>query len=99
MHTLSTAVRMDPAKGYRYVAADTDEYNPNDVPKSSYTTEIGSSVNEVEEYLDRRIQAFTALHGIPTEQAYYFTNKKTDVDAASTEMIKLLRKFNWDQGE
>jgi len=98
-HTLSIAVRMDPGKSYRYLATDTDEYNPNYVAKDDYHMEIGSTVNEVEEYLSRRMEEFVAVHGLPTEEPHYFTDKKLDMDATIAGIMALLRKNDWDQGQ
>ena len=52
--TINTKLRSE----NRYLAADTDEWNPNRVSKSCYNTEIGSTVNEVEEYIYQRVRMY-----------------------------------------
>lgn len=94
---LSITVRMVPSKGYRYLAADTEEWNPNRVSKSGYQVEIGSTVNEVEEYIYRRIQKFVELYGKPDGEIFLNTERKLDFGVAIQGIIEIMRKTNWDQ--
>ena len=88
---------MVPSKGYRYLAADTGEWNPNRVSKSGYQVEIGSTVNEVEEYIYRRIQKFVELYGKPDGEIFLSTERKLDFGVAIQGIIEIMRKTNWDQ--
>lgn len=88
---------MNPAKSYRYMATDTNEWNPNNISKKEYQTEIGSTVNEVEEYLCRRVQDFVAQYGKPTEEPYFFTEKKPDMENTLERIMEVLKSNNWDK--
>ena len=94
---LGITVRMDPKRYYRYVAADTKEINPNRIPKNIYQMELGNTVNEVEEYLCHRIQAFVDQYGRPAGQNMLFTDKRMSVDVAMEQVLELMRQSNWDQ--
>ncbi len=94
---LSISVRMDPAHSYRYLATDTQEWNPNRVAKSSYRTEIGSTVNEVEEYLTRRVQQFVSINGKPSGEISLFTERHMDLNTAMAGIRELMKMSNWDQ--
>lgn len=94
---LAVSVRMNPAKSYRYMATDTNEWNPNNISKKEYQTEIGSTVNEVEEYLCRRMQDFVAQYGKPTKEPYFFTEKKPDMENALERIMEVLKSNNWDK--
>lgn len=95
---LSITVRMVPSKGYRYFAADTDEWNPNRVSKSCYKTEIGSTVNEVEEYICQRVQQFVEVWGKPKGENHIFTDKTMKLETTLESIFEILKKTNWDQG-
>lgn len=88
---------MDPSKSYRYMATDTQEANPNRISKDCYQTEIGSTVNEVKEYLSRRIQEFVKDNGMPDDDTYLFTKKHMDIDATMEGVRQIMKKNNWDQ--
>ena len=49
-----------------YMAAETDEWNPNNTKLSLYTEYVGNTVNECEEYVWREMEKFRAAYGDPT---------------------------------
>lgn len=94
---LSITVRMVPSKGYRYLAADTKEWNPNRVNKNDYRIEIGNTVNEVEEYICSRVQQFVNTYGMPVGKISLFTEKKLDFATTLEGIFSVLKKNDWDQ--
>ena len=92
--TINTKLRSE----NRYLAADTDEWNPNRVSKSCYNTEIGSTVNEVEEYIYQRVRQFVDVWGKPKGENHIFTDKKMKLETTLESIFEILKKTNWDQG-
>lgn len=84
--------------GESYLAADTDEWNPNRVSKSCYNTEIGSTINEVEEYIYQRVRQFVDVWGKPKGENHIFTDKKMKLETTLECIFEILKKTNWDQG-
>jgi len=70
--TINTKLRSE----NRYLAADTDEWNPNRVSKSCYNTEIDSTVNEVEEYIYQRVRQFVDVWGKPKVKTIFLRIKR-----------------------
>lgn len=58
-----------------YMAAETDEWNPNNTKLSLYTEYIGNTVNECEEYVWREMEKFRATYGDPTGKSEHFTSR------------------------
>ena len=96
--SLAISVRMVPSNSYKYMAADTREWNPQNVDKKDYTEEIGSTVNEVEEYISRKIQTFVQVNGQPTSEAHYFTDKSLSVDKKVDMLLNTIKTMDWNQG-
>lgn len=94
---LGITVRMDSAKAYRYMAADTSETNPNRISKECYKTSIGSTVNEVEEYLSVRIQQFIEINGKPDKENVLFTQKNLSVKDTVEKIMEVLQQREWNQ--
>lgn len=96
--SLAISVRMVPSNSYKYMATDTREWNPQNVDKKDYTEEIGSTVNEVEEYISRKIQTFVQVNGQPTSEAHYFTDKFLSVDKKVDMLLNTIKTMDWNQG-
>ena len=79
------------------MAADTREWNPNRIAKGCYKTEIGNTVNEVEEYISRRVEEFVEKNGTPEGKNHLFTEKYIDAGSTAEFVKDLLKKTNWDQ--
>lgn len=92
--TINTKLRSE----NRYLAADTDEWNPNRVSKSCYNMEIGSTVNEVEEYIYQRVRQFVDVWGKTRGENHIFTVKKMKLETTLESIFEILKKTNWDQG-
>lgn len=95
--SLSLSIRMVPNNSYKYMAADTEEWNPQNVDKKSYKEEIGSTVNEVEEYICRKIQNFVRVNGKPIGEAHYFTEKSMGTDEKFRIMLEAIKSMDWNQ--
>ena len=80
------------------MATDTQEWNPQNVDKKEYTKQIGSTVNEVEEYISHRIQSFVQANGKPTSEPHYFTGKSISVDEKVDMLLETLKTMDWNQG-
>ena len=94
---MALTVRMDPAKSYQYMAADTVEANPNRIDKKCYKTLVGMTVNEVEEYVCRRIQHFVEVNGKPEQPGSLFTDRHMDFNEIIEGVMEIVKKTNWDQ--
>lgn len=94
---ISISVRMDSTKGYRYIGADTEEWNPNNIDKKDYQIEIGSTVNEVEEYIYDRVSEFVAKYGRPQGVPNMFTSKKIDTEETMQKIMEVFTDANWDK--
>ena len=66
--------------------------------KSCYNTEIGSTVNEVEEYIYQRVRQFVDVWGKPKGENHIFTDKKMKLETTLESIFEILKKTNWDQG-
>jgi len=95
--SLSVSIRMVPKNSYKYMATDTREWNPQNVAKSEYTIEVGSTVNEVEEYISYRIQEFVKLNGKPKNKAHYFTYKSFGQEGKVQMMLEVARRMDWNK--
>ena len=95
--SLSISVRMVPANSYKYMIAETCEWNPQNVDKKEYSIEIGSTVNEVEEYISNRIRSFVQINGKPTLETSYFTKKAMSVDESVAIMLEAMKAMDWNQ--
>ena len=96
--SLNLSVRMVPRMHYRYFAAATDEINPNNVSFADYTQEIGSTVDEVVQYLQREMEAFTRQHGTPSQTPHFFTNRPMNLEKTLKLAQEFVQKLDWDQG-
>ncbi|MBS6643937.1 MAG: toll/interleukin-1 receptor domain-containing protein [Clostridiaceae bacterium] len=95
--SMALTIRMDPAKSYQYMAADTVEANPNRIDKKCYKTLVGMTVNEVEEYVCRRIQHFVEVNGKPEQPGSLFTDRHMDFNEIIEGVMEIVKKTNWDQ--
>lgn len=91
------SIRMDPAKSYRYMVADSGELNPSRIDKKCYKIPIGSTVNEVEEYVSHRIRQFVEVNGKPKSPGSLLTDRYMDQNAVMEIMREFMKKSNWDQ--
>lgn len=73
-HTQRKYISIRLAKG-TYMAALSDQTNPNNIPLCEYTVYVGNTVNECEEYVFRQMDAFHRECGDPTDPAHYFTQR------------------------
>jgi len=94
---LSISVRMVPNRNYKYMATDTEEINPQNVDKKEYLEVIGSTLNEVEEYIYNRIYDFVTLNGKPTQEPFYFTEKSMSVDKKVGVMVEAMKTMDWNK--
>lgn len=88
---------MDPSRKYRYMETDTNEWNPNNVPKTEFQMDIGGTVNEVEEYVHGRIERFTEQYGNPKGEINLFTGKRMDMNVMMEKIMQLMKELNWDK--
>ncbi|MBP3618911.1 MAG: toll/interleukin-1 receptor domain-containing protein [Lachnospiraceae bacterium] len=95
--SLYISVRMAPDNGYKYMAANTREINPQNVGKENYIKEIGCTINEVEEYIYNEIKAFVEANGKPVEKTYYFTEKSMSIDKKIKIMVDAVKSMDWNQ--
>lgn len=95
--SLSISIRMVPNNSYKYMVADTEEWNPQNVHKKEYKEEIGSTVNEVEEYVCRRIKEFVNINGKPQDHQFYFTEKSLGRDEKVEIMMNAIKSMDWNQ--
>lgn len=95
--SIALSIRMDPAKSYQYMAADSEELNPSRIDKKCYKTPIGSTVNEVEEYVSRKIQQFIEANGKPESPGSMLTDRHMDQNAVMELFMEIMKKSNWDQ--
>lgn len=79
------------------MAANTKEWNPQNVDKKEYKEEIGSTVNEVEEYVCRRIKDFVKVNGKPQDHQFYFTQKALGRDKQVEIMMNAIKSMDWNQ--
>ena len=93
--SLCISVRMVPSRNYRYMVADTKEINPQNVNKNEYVEAIGSTVNEVEEYIFNRISEFVGLNGKPKDEPFYFTEKAMSLDKKVEIMLDAIKSMDW----
>ena len=66
--------------------------------KSCYNPEIGSTVNEVEEYIYHRVRQFVDVCRKPKGENHIFTDKKMKLETTLESIFEILKKTNWDQG-
>ncbi len=95
--SMALSIRMDPAKSYQYIVADSEELNPSRIDKKCYKTPIGSTVNEVEEYVSRKIQQFVEANGKPESPGSMLTDRHMDQNAVMELFMEIMKKSNWDQ--
>ena len=69
-----------------YMAAETDEWNPNNTKLSLYTEYVGNTVSECEEYVWREIEKFRAAYGDPTGKLEHLTSRFRN-DGQKTKII------------
>lgn len=84
--------------GTKYMAAFTDEYNPNHLRSSHFDCYIGNSVEECEEAAWRKMEDFKNKYGNPTEKAYYSTTKfglMKSHETISKLANEFIQKFDW----
>lgn len=77
------------------MVADTKEINPQNVNKNEYVEAIGSTVNEVEEYIFNRISDFVGLNGKPKDKPFYFTEKAMSLDKKEEIMLDAIKSMDW----
>lgn len=94
---LALSIRMEPKNSYKYMAAETREWNPQNVNKAEYTKEIGSTVNEVEEYVSSKLFEFVSKNGKPTEKAHYFTGKSISTDKKVEIVLDAIKSMDWNE--
>ena len=82
-----------------YMAAETDEWNPNNTKLSLYTEYIGNTVNECEEYVWREMEKFRATYGDPTGKSEHFTSRFLNDGQKLKIISEMLQKMDWYQGD
>lgn len=95
--SLCISIRMVPNNTYKYMAADTQECNPGNVDKNAYLEYVGSTVNEVEEYVYNRIRDFVRINGNPIGEPYYFTEKAMGFDKKVQIMMEAIKSMDWNR--
>lgn len=81
------------------MAAETDEWNPNNTKLSLYTEYIGNTVNECEEYVWREMEKFRATYGDPTGKSEHFTSRFLNDGQKLKIISEMLQKMDWYQGD
>lgn len=84
------------AKG-TYMAADSNEINPNNIRPSEYTIYVGNTVNECEEYVFRQMDAFHQEFGDPTGEAHYFTQRFLSNQEKVDLIQDIIQRTDWYQ--
>ena len=82
-----------------YMAAETDEWNPNNTKLSLYTEYIGNTVNECGEYVWREMEKFRATYGDPTGKSEHFTSRFLNDGQKLKIISEMLQKMDWYQGD
>lgn len=95
--TKSFSMRMMPKNNYRYSVAETSEINPNSIPIKDYQTDIGYRLNEVEEYVWKRIEQTLLQYGENEVKPMFFTEKHVSTDEEMNIIKEMIRKLNWNQ--
>lgn len=80
-----------------YMAADSNEINPNNIRPSEYTIYVGNTVNECEEYVFRQMEAFHQEYGDPTGIAHYFTQRFLSNQEKAALIQDVIQRSDWYQ--
>lgn len=94
---LSIGVRMNPSNGYMYMGAHTNAWNPQHIDKEDYNIKIGTTPNEVEEYISCEVYNFVSLHGKPKSEPHYFTKKPIKIDEQMNELMEFMKAWDWNK--
>jgi len=84
------------AKG-TYMAANSNEINPNNIRPSEYTTYVGNTINECEEYVFRQMDSFHQEFGDPIGEAHYFTQRFLSNQEKNDLIKDIIQRSDWYQ--
>lgn len=85
------------AKTHQYVATLQEVSNPAHLKRSDFGEEIGSTINEVEEFVWRQMEDFCQEYGKPSGKASYLTDRYLSPREKETAIQQFLKKWRWNQ--
>lgn len=86
--------------GTKYAASFIKELNPNNIPHDSFTTYVGNSVEECEEFVWRKMEDFKAANGNPTDPPHYATYRFGKREEKIQQVLQQIQaQFNWYDGD
>lgn len=96
---LAFCIRMDPKQNYRYMCAENGSYNTIRVPISDFILYVGTTVNEVSEYVYSKLDDYVSRFGYPDEERIEFTERLDKYRGENARLLYLdmQKKTNWNQ--
>ena len=77
-----------------YMAAETDEWDPNNTKLSLYTEYVGNTVNKCEEYVWREMEKFRAAYGDPVGERAELTKRFLNMEQKIEAAKRLLQEMD-----
>ena len=76
------------------MAAETDEWDPNNTKLSLYTEYVGNTVNKCEEYVWREMEKFRAAYGDPVGERAELTKRFLNMEQKIEAAKRLLQEMD-----
>lgn len=93
------SIKLMPLNSYRYMGCFTKQGNPNRNLVNEYNIEIGTTVNEVEEFVWNELEKITDRLGKPNEKPTYFTEFYPKPEEVMIKAREFVKEFDWYKGE